>query len=393
MRFISEIGAVTAVGLRSVPQRLGTSMVIVTGVAAVVLVLVGAMAVARGFEAAASKAGSPSRAVVLMNGSEALGRITREAVVTVLNAPGIRKTANNKPVVSAEMLTFVPLPDPKTGLNSYVAVRGVGQQIFALRPELKVIEGRAFRPGTHELLVGRGVAGQMRTLSVGAKVPLQDGDWVVTGIFEERGDSRESEVLADADTLLASLQRNVFNSVSVALEDGSGLQRLQSALSGDPSLRLQATREDEYVANTSRPISSLLKVIARALGALMAVGAMFAALNTLYTAVSTRTLEIATLRAIGFGPGAVAGSVVAESLLLALAGALLGALLAWLLFDGATISALTGLSPSPLTFGLTVTPILLSIGVAWAAAIALVGGALAAVRATRIPVSQALRLV
>jgi len=393
MSALGQIRSVTLIGLKSLPERLGTSMVIVIGVAAVVLVLVSAMAVANGFAAAADKTGTPTRAIVVNGENEARGNITRDQVVAILNAPGIRKDAANQPIASAEVISFVGLTDPRTGLNSYVTVRGVGSEVFALRPEIKITQGRAFRRGARELLVGRGVLARLGTLAVGSHVPMQGGDWVVSGIFASNGDTRESEVIGDADLLLGALRRTVFNSVTVALADRQEFASFRAAIESDPRLGFKAFREDEYFARLSRPISSLLKAVARLIGGLMAFGAIFAALNTMYTVVRTRAAEISTLRAIGFGAGAVATSVVVEALLLALAGSVMGALLAWCVFDGATVSAMTGVSPSQLTFPLQVGAPLLLLGIGIAALIAVVGGSLAAARATRIPVAVALRMV
>ena len=393
MSFLAQVRAVTAVGLSSVPARLGTSMVIVIGVGAVVAVLLGALALATGFTKAAARTGSPARAIVLSGDTEGDGGLPRESVVTILNAPGIRSSPGGEAIASAEMITFIGLRHPQTGLNASAAVRGVGPQAFTLRPEVKIIEGRAFARGARELIVGRALQLRLGNIVPGATIPMPNGDWTVTGVFESGGDAHESELMGDVDMLLDANRRNVFNSVTVALDGESGLERFTAALQGNPTLTARALREDEYFANASRAVSSLLMLVAGGIGGLMALGAVFAALNTMYTAVSTRSSEIATLRAIGFGPGAVAASVLIEALLLALAGALIGALITWFLLDGSNVSAMTGISPSQLTFGLRVDAGLIVTGLATAVVVAALGGSLAAVRAARIPVANALRMV
>jgi len=392
MSWLNQIRSVTAVGLSSVPARLGTSMVIVVGLAAVVAVLVSALALAQGFRDAARKTGSASRAIVLNGDTEGAGALTRENVLTLLNAPGIRKAAGGEPVASADALTFIGLRNSITGLNAYVAVRGVGPQAPALRPEMKLVEGRMFAPGAREVVVGRAVQHRLGGLAPGATVPMQNGDWTVTGVFESGGDAHESELMTDAAMLLDATRRNVFASLTVALEGEGALERFRSAAQSDPTLTVKVWREDEYFELASRNVSSLLTAVAWGIGGLMAFGAVFAALNTMYTAVGVRAGEIATLRAMGFGAGPVVASVIIEAVLLALTGALIGALIAWALLDGSRVSAMSGISSSQLTFGLHVGPALLATGIACGIGIAVVGGALAAVKAARIPVAEAFRM-
>lgn len=392
MSTFKEIRAVTGMGLRSVPARLGTSMVVVVGVAAVVAVLVAALAIATGFRRAAAATGSPVRAVVLSGTTESGSQTSRESAVKVMNAPGVRVGDDGRPVASAETLAFVPVSDRHTGLNAFATLRGVGPQAAALRPEIELVEGRMFSPGNREVVVGRGVQRRLGGLDVGSSITLPNGEWAVVGAFESRGDAHESELLTDADMLLDAYRRNGYNSVAVALDGDAGFDRLAAALDADPSLTVKAQREDDYYAAQSRPVSTLLLIVAYGIGGIMAFGAVFGALNTMYSAVSTRAMEIATLRAIGFGAGAVVVSVLSEALVLGLAGALLGGLAAWLLLDGSTVSTMTGVTPSQLTFGLDVGPGLIAVGIAFAVTIAAVGGLFAALRAARVPVASAMRM-
>jgi putative ABC transport system permease protein len=392
MSWFNQVGSMIAMGLRSVPSRLGTSMVIVVGLAAVVAVLISALALAQGFRQAATKTGSTQRAIVLNSDTESGGSLTRENVVTLSNTPGVRKSASGEPVASAEALTSIGLRNSRTGLNAFVTVRGVGPQALALRPEMRIVEGRLFTSGAREVLVGRSVQHRLGGLAPGSTIPMQNGDWTVTGIFETRGDAHESELMTDATMLLDATRRNVFSSLTVALDGEGAFERFRAAVQSDPTLTVTVWREDEYFARASRQVSQLLLIVAWGIGGLMAFGAVFAALNTMYTTVSVRAGEIATLRAIGFGSGAVVTSVVIEAMLLALAGALIGALISWGLLDGSKVSAMSGVSQSQLTFGLQIGPMLLLTGVACGIGVAVIGGALAAVKAARIPVAEAFRM-
>jgi putative ABC transport system permease protein len=393
MSAFTEIGAVTGMGLRSVPARFGTSLVVIIGIAVVVAVLVSALAIATGFARSAASTGNPSRAVVLNGATEAGGQMSRENAINVMDAAGIEKGADGQPVASAETLSFVPVSDRHTGLNAFAALRGIGPNAAALRPEITLVEGRAFARGAHEVIVGRAVQRRLGGLEVGSSITLPNGDWDVVGAFESGGDAHESELLTDADALLDAYRRNGYNSVTVALDGPGGFERLGAALDADPTLGVEARREDEYYAAQSQGVSMLLLIVAYGIGGIMAFGAVFGALNTMYSAVSTRTTEIATLRAIGFGTGAVVVSVLCEALVLGLVGALIGGLAAWVLLDGSMVSTMTGVTPSQLTFGLQVGPKLLLVGGAFAVGIAAVGGLFAALRAARIPVASAMRLV
>jgi putative ABC transport system permease protein len=295
---------------------------------------------------------------------------------------------------TAEVLVFIGVTDPANGRDAYVTLRGVGPLAGELRPEAKLVEGRLFRSGARELVVGRAAQRRLgRALAVGSTVSLPDGGWEVVGVFESNGDSHESEALTDADTLLSAYRRNQFSSVTVRLDGESSLEQFRAALDADPTLSVSAAREDDYYAATTGPFSRLLTAVAYGIGGLMAFGALFGALNTLYAAVSSRATEIATLRAIGFGPAPVVVSVLAEALLLALVGASIGALLSWMLLDGSNISTMTGSSPSQLTFRLQVGPQLILVGILSATAIAIVGGLFAAMRAARVSLAAGLRMV
>ena len=394
MSAMKEAVAVTEMNLRALPTRYGTSLVIVIGIAAVVAVLISVLAMARGFIASAAGAGRAERAIVLGRGAEAESGsgFSRDNATTILGSPGIRKTADGAPMASAEHLAAVTLPNPRTGRDAFVIVRGVGKEAFALRPEIKIVEGRMFKPGLNELIAGRGVQTRLSDVKVGTQVPLPQGDWTVVGIFESNGDSHESEMFTDANTLLAAMRRGeFFNSTTVWLEDEKSYDTFKDSVTTNPTLSVDVKREKQYFEDVSKPVGRLLTVIAYVIGGFMALGAMFGALNTMYSAISARALEIATLRAIGFGAGPVVVSVFVEALLLALAGAAVGAAIAWVFFNGTSVSTASGTNQSQLTFALNVTPGLIAVGVATALAIGVLGGLFPAIRAARRPVAMALR--
>jgi putative ABC transport system permease protein len=250
-----------------------------------------------------------------------------------------------------------------------------------------------FRPGLHELVVGRTLE-KRYGLGLGSHVMFQNGDWLVAGVFASRGPSLlDSEIFTDAQTLLAAYQRTWFNSITVRLEDPGSLDRLKRALASDPTLHVNVYRESTYAAARSRGFNTLLKRIGYFIGGMMAIGALFGALNSLYASVSARSVEIATLRAIGFGPSPVVISVMTEALLLSLAGGLMGALCAWMLFDGHVSSMLGVGQQAPVTFAMAVTPGLVALGVLWACVIGFAGGLFPAIRAAHLPVARALNAV
>jgi putative ABC transport system permease protein len=393
--FLTQAIAITGVGLRSVPMRLGTSMVIVIGVATVVAVFISVLAMAIGFERTTSSAGRADRAIILGSGSNNEGgsSLSRENALTILGAPGVRKGADGEPLASIEVLAFVPVTNQRTGLNAFATLRGVGSQGFQLRPEIRLVAGRAFRPGLQEAIVGRAAQQQLGALEIGSRITLPQGDWEIVGVFESARDSHESELLTDAEMLLRAYRRPAFNSMTVALEDAGAFERFSTALTTNPTLTVQAIREDRYFSQASGWMTQLLRIVSFGIGSIMAFGAAFGALNTMYTAVSTRAREIATLRALGFAPGAVMISILVEALVLALAGAALGMVPAWLLVNGAVVSTMSGTGPSQVTFAMQMTPQIVVLGILAACFIGAVGGLFGALRASRLPVATAMRAV
>jgi putative ABC transport system permease protein len=396
MSGLRQIFAVVGMNLRNLPQRVGSSLVIVLGIAGVVAVLVSVLSMAVGFSRTISGAGSPDRALILSGGAlaESLSNISADAIPNILNAPGIARDAAGHPIVSAEVVAQLQVAQPDSAGPANVAVRGVGSEQSLLRPEIHLVAGRMYRPGLHEVIVGRSVQAQHPGLAIGSHLSFQNGDWVVVGTFSSsQPNLLDSEVETDAQTLASALQRNWYNSVTVRLANPGAFEPLKSALTADPTLHVTALLESTYRATQSRALYAFLKVIAYFIGGMMAAGALFGALNSLYAAVSARGLEIATLRAIGFSSGSVVVSVLTEALLLSVVGALLGALCAWALFDGHVSSMMLGAQSAPISYAMEVTPALVALGIIWACVIGLIGGLFPAMRAARLPVARALNAV
>jgi putative ABC transport system permease protein len=383
--------AITALNLASISRRMGSSLVIVIGIAGVVGVMISVLAMAQGFIETMSHTGQADRAIILRGGSEAelSSTLTRDQAIAIAAGPGIKIDADGHAIQSAEVVAVINLPLKASGTDANVTLRGVGPQAFELRPDMKLIEGRMFQPGLREVIVGKSAQGQFSGLELGSHVALRDSQWTVVGVFDTP-DSHSSEVLGDVDTVLGALRRNLFQSVTVQLENPDAFEAYKQALVSDPRLAVEVMRETDYYARTGKQLATLLKFIGYVVGGIMAVGALFGALNTMYSAVSARTVEIATLRAIGFGGVPILVSVFVEALLLSLAGAAIGAFLAWAFFNGNTLNSLSG-NFTQVVFHLDVTWPLVGLGIAWAAVIGLIGGLFPALRAARRPVVEALR--
>ena len=389
MSLASQISELTTTGLRHIPHRLGSSLVIVVGIAGVVAVLIPVLAMYVGFRSTIRGDGRPDRAIVLSHEAttEYDSGLSRESVAVIADAPGVRHDAQGAPMVSAEVVLAAPVARKRDHSDVNVTLRGVGGQYFAMRPELKLVAGRMFRPGNQELLVGAAARSQFEGLEIGDQVRLQDGDWKVVGVFAgppgARG-VRESELLADARTVMSAYKLDSFNSMTVELDSVAALPKFERGLAGDARLFVSTRGEPEYLASSSGSVNRMLRLVAYAIGSIMALGALFAALNSMYSAVAARAVEVATLRAMGFAASAVATAVLAEALLLALAGAALGVAIAYAAVDGATISTLGGaLFDSQLVYSLSVSPGLVATAIALAATLGLCGGLLPAIRAAR----------
>jgi len=383
--------AMTRMGLATVPQRIGATSVVVIGIAGVVGVLVALLAMAQGFQATLRNAGNVETAIVLRAGANAelSSGLERAAVILIAQAPGVRHDEHDLPIASAEVVVVSNVPKRSTGTDANVEVRGVGSQVWKLRPEVRIVSGRRFQAGLRELIVGQGALAQFRGLETGSTIQLNGQAWKVTGVFAS-GDSHESEIWGDAESVAAAYRRSGFQSVSVRLRSADAFEAFEAALAGDPRLRVDVETTQDYYSKQSQRLTRVIRAIGFGVAVIMAMGAVFGALNTMYAAVAARTREIATLRALGFSSLPVVVSVMLETMLLALAGGVLGAGVAWAVFNGYTVSTL-GSNFSQVVFRFQVSPELLLRGLQWALAIGFVGGLFPALRAANLPVTRALR--
>lgn len=393
MNTLRQIAAVSWLNVRVLPQRLAPSLVMVIGIGCVVAVLVAARAMVAGLVQTMDNKGHTDRAIVLRYGatSELSSRLSRDTAEIVMNAPEVKRDASGKPIASAEALRPLHVLRSKDGVEGTLMLRGVGPQAAALRPEFHIVEGRMFRPGVREVIVGKGLLGQFSGLTVGSQITADRVAWQVVGVFSSEGDPHESEMLTDTNTFMGAYQRSEASSVSVALQSEAVFASFVQGLAKSPGVLVNVVRERDYFASQTQTVRQLLAVMAYLVGSVMAVGAIFGALNTMYSAVSARTREIATLRAMGFASTGVVVSVMVEALLLAITGGVAGAALAWLAFDKMSASTVAGLASTQLVFHIAVTPGVVGVGLIWAACMGLVGGLLPAWRAARLPVATALR--
>ncbi len=390
----SRVLAVCWMNLMSLPTRLGSSLVIVIGVAGVVGVLTALLAMADGFQSTLTSAGRDDRAIVMRKGAttELTSGLGQDEVNLIANAPGVARDAEGRPITSAEVLVVFDLPKRATQSTANLSVRGVGGNAPALRDEFTLVEGRMFETGRTEMIAGVAASAQFSNLEVGDRLAARNSEWTVVGLFSTGGDAFESEAWVDAPVAQSAFRRgNSYQSVRVQLEDALAFDGFAAALADDQRLRVQVERESEYYAAQSAGTARLIRGFGIGVGVIMAIGAIFGALNTMYTAVSARTVEIATLRALGFGGITVVSSVMAEALVLAAAGGVLGGLVVYFLFDGFTVSTLNNSSFSQVAFAFAVTPQLLTGGIVLALLLGFVGGLFPAVRAATMPVTAALR--
>ena len=387
-----QITAIILMSLQTLPQRIGASSVIVIGIAGVVAVLVSVLAMGAGFRHTLADTGRPDRVIILRGGSDAElnSNLTRTEVDIISNAPGLAKDPDGKALLSSELVTVVNVPKIDTGTDANVTLRGVGLKLTEVRPELNIVGGRMFRPAVRELIAGLGATKQFRGLGLGSVLHLRNADWTVTGVFTSNGDVHESELLADVDTVGSSVERNGYSSAVALLTSAAQFTAFKDALTTDPQLKVDVQREPDYYAAQSKQLTKIINVVGKTVAIIMAIGAMFGALNSMYAAVAARGKEIATLRAIGFGGLPVVLSVMIEALLLSLIGGVVGASLAWLFFNGHSVSTLGG-GFAQVVFQLTVTRALIITGIIWACVIGLLGGFFPALRAARLSVAEALR--
>jgi putative ABC transport system permease protein len=396
MNALRQIAAVSLMNLRSLPQRIGASSVVVIGIAGVVAVLVSVLAMSTGLVKTLRSAGLENRVIVVSTGSnsELLSSLSAEEILAIGDSAGIAKSADGHKLASPESLMTVNLVK-QDGDEASAPLRGISPDGLAVHPEIKISAGRSFRPGVAELIVGKSAERLYRGATVGSLIKLRGTAWTVVGTFESGGSPHDSELIGDLGTLNSAYQRgNTSQSVLAIVEPGlAGFEAFKDAITTNPQLQVDVSREKDFGMQQSDLITQIMFVVAYVVGGIMAVGAIFGALNTMYSTISSRAREIATLRAIGFGALSVVVSVFVEALVLALAGGIGGALLAWWLFNGHSVDTAGGATGGQLVFDLVVTPGLMALGVGWACLIGVVGGLFPAVRAARLPVATSLRAV
>jgi putative ABC transport system permease protein len=385
--------SITSVGISTLRQRIGASLVVVVGIAGVVGVLVAMLAMGEGFQSTLQQTGSDDTAIVLRGGSNAElnSVLDRDSINVVIQAPGVARSAEGKPVASAEQSVVANLPKRSdASVEANVPIRGVGDEAWILRPNVKIVQGRRFKPGLRELVVGQGAMRQFAGLDVGSRLRLAGQEWSIVGEFAS-GDSHDSELWGDAQTVASAYRRgSSAQSVTVRLTSPQAFDAFKAALSSDPRIKVDVSTTREYFSKQSENLTKVIRIVGITVGVIMAIGAIFGALNTMFAAIASRAREIATLRAIGFRGLPVVVSVLMETMLLALLGGVLGGLISWLIFNGYTASTL-GANFSQVVFQFKVSPELLWLGIKWAMAIGFVGGLFPAVRAARLPVTTALR--
>ena len=387
--------SVAKIGVSTLTQRLGSSAVIVVGIAGVVGVLVALLAMGEGYRQTLAGSGNEETAMVLRGGSgnEVSSVLDRNAIVLISEAAGLAHDAKGAALASPEIVVAANLHVRGGGPDEVgsVQLRGVGEQGFAVRPNLRIAQGRKFTPGLRELVVGKGALRQFDGLVLGQSVRLGSQPWTVVGVFEA-GDAMDSELWGDANVVSDAYRRGAGRTSVVArLQSPQSFQTFKDALAANPQLSVDAVTTLDFYSKQSEGIVKALRIIGIVVGSIMGIGAVIGALNTMFAAVAARAREIATLRAIGFAGTPVVVAVLVETLLLALIGGLLGGVIAWLLFDGFSASTMAAGSVGKLSFQLRVTPGLLWTGVNWALAIGLIGGLFPALRAARLPVTTALR--
>lgn len=390
---LAQIAAVTSLNVRNMSARATSSIVALVGIAGVVTVLIGVLSIGEGFRAVLDLAGADDVAIVLRAGAtdEMGSGLTQQQTRVIADTAGIARDSQG-PIISPELYVIVDIPLKSTGTAANVPLRGVSQHAPDLRQDFEIVSGRMFTPGTSEVIVGRGAAQQFAGLEVGRRLRWGTNEWLVTGIFKDRGSVAESEIWADATVIQGAYNRGTdYQSVRVKLTSAQALLPFKDAMTQDPRLNVRVFTEKQYYEEQSRTLTTMVSTVGTAIAVLMGLGAIFAALNTMYSAVSSRTREIATLRALGFGPSPVVISVLAEALLIGLIGGVVGMLISYFSFNGMRASTMNFSSFSQITFAFTVTPELLTRGLGYALALGLFGGLLPSTRAARMPIATGLR--
>jgi putative ABC transport system permease protein len=391
--WIQQVISVSLFNLRSVPERKGAAISAAVGIAGVVAVLVGVLSIAAGFRAAMTVNTAEDIAMVLRSGAdtEMTSGLSREETRIIADAPGVARSGDSA-LTSAELFVIINLPKISTGTDANVPFRGVQKTAFDVRGDLKIVEGRTFELGRNEVIAGAGAARAFAGLAVGNTIQLGQHEWKVVGIFTGGGGAAESEMWTDAAVLQPAYHRgDSFQTVYARLSSASAFEQFKDWLTTNPQLKVKVVRQAEFLLDQSSMLTGFITGIGVFIASMMAFGALFGALNTMYSAVSNRTREIATLRALGFGRGAVIVSILFESLVLAVIGGVMGAAAAYVAFDGFQAATINWQTFSQIAFAFAVTPELLANAIIWALGIGFFGGLFPAIRAARMPIAAALR--
>ena len=391
--WLNQVASITLANLRTIPARKGAAVATAVGIAGVVAVFVGVFAIADGFRQAMTTAGSEDIALVMRSGAdnEMSSNLIREECRIIRDAPGVARTGEGA-AASAEMVTVVNMPKISTGTPANVPLRGIEPAAFAVRSNVKMVAGRALTPGRNELNVGVGAAREFAGLELGAKLNFEQTEWTVVGIFSADGGLPESEIWGDVAVLQPAYHKgDNYQVVTVKLATPDAFQKFKDALTSDPRLQVKVIRQTDYYSDQSTIVTTFIKTIGIFIATMMGLGALFGALNTMYSAVAARGREIATLRALGFGAGPVILSVLCESLALALAGGAIGAAAAYFVFNGFTATTMNWQTFSQVAFAFRVTAQTMVSALILSAIIGVLGGLFPALRAARRPIAQSLR--
>ena len=392
---MKQILAITGMNIRTILQRSGASIVIIIGIAGSVAVMVSLLAMAEGLSKTIASTGQEDRALIFREGSnsEMSSGIAMTDLAIIENTQGIKKSEDG-PMIAAEIFTIIDLKKKGAVDTSNLPLRGVQEMSFKIRPELKIIEGKNFFPGKGEIIVGKGAANEYEGLELGNKIKMRDSEWTVVGIFSTGGDVHESEIWADLAVTQGAFRRGASASIAIVqMEENASITDLGATLELDPRLDLKVQGEVDFYEEQSSGASSLIQAFGYTVAVIMAIGAVFAALNTMYSAVSTRLVEIGTLRAVGFHGSSVLFALMIESMFLALLGGLLGAGLSYLIFNGYTVSTLASVSFTQTAFDFAVTGEIIGQGLILALIVGFLGGVLPARRAATQDITEALRAI
>ena len=393
INWLSQVASITLVNLRTIAERRGSAIASAVGIAGVAAVLVGVLSIAEGFREVMKSTGADDVALVLRAGAdgEMTSGLSREDTRVIADSPGVAREGGS-PLASPELFVIIDLPKRSSGTDANVPMRGVTEAAFSVRGNVAMVEGRRFQPGRNEVIAGAGAAREFSGVEPGSSLHLGASDWTVVGVFSAGGGAAESELWTDAAVLQPAYHRgDSYQSVYAKLSSPSKFPEFKDSLTSNPRLNVKAIRQSDFFAEQSTALTDFIRGVGFFIAFLMALGALFSALNTMYGAVAARVREIATLRALGFGAVAVIVSILLESLAVALAGGLVGAAVAYAAFDGFRAATINWQTFSQVAFAFRVTPRLLAMAIAWATAIGLLGGLFPAIRAARMPIAAALR--